>query len=81
MKKWLKTSMCLLLAIMMIVSSTAFVRAEGEGGYITIEPGDSSWDIPLAELKVSCGDYEPNGGASEGPANLAVDGNNATSLK
>ena len=78
MKKWLKTSMCLLLAIMMIVSNTAFVRAEGEGGYITIEPGDSSWDIPLAELKVSCGDYEPNGGASEGPANLAVDGNNAT---
>ena len=29
--------------------------------------------IPLAVLNVSCGDYETGGGASEGPANLAVD--------
>ena len=78
MKKWLKTSISLLLAIMMIVSNAAFVRAADEGGYITIEPGDSSWDIPVSELEVSCGDYEPQGGASEGPANLAVDGNIAT---
>ena len=39
---------------------------------------DASFDIPLAELSVSCGDYEPNGGASEGPAYLAVDNNIAT---
>ena len=31
--------------------------------------------IPLDVLNVSCGDYELNGGASEGPANLAVDNN------
>ena len=29
--------------------------------------------IPLSALEVSCGDYEPNGGATEGPAELAVD--------
>ena len=42
------------------------------------DPSDNSWDIPLSNLAVSCGDYEPDGGASEGPANLAVDNNNAT---
>ena len=76
MKKWLKTTLSLLLAIVMIVGNIAVARAEGE--YITIEPSDDSWDIPLSTLEVSCGDYEPNGGANEGPANLAVDGNNAT---
>ena len=76
MKKWLKTTISLLLAIIMIVGNAAIARAEG--GYITIEPSDESWDIPLSTLAVSCGDYEPNGGASEGPANLAVDGNIAT---
>ena len=29
--------------------------------------------VPLNTLVVSCGDYETGGGASEGPANLAVD--------
>ena len=29
--------------------------------------------IPLDVLTVSCGDYEPDGGAAEGPAELAVD--------
>ena len=76
MKKWLKTTLSLLLAIVMIVGNIAVARAEGE--YITIEPSDDSWDIPLSTLEVSCGDYEPNGGSNEGPANLAVDGNNAT---
>ena len=78
MKKWFKSSLCILLAIMMIVGNASFIRVAAEGSYITIEPTDSSWDIPLSELEVSCGDYEPNGGSSEGPANLAVDGNNAT---
>ena len=71
MKKWLKTTISLLLAIIMIVGNAAIARAEG--GYITIEPSDESWDVPLSALAVSCGDYEPNGGASEGPANLAVE--------
>ena len=31
--------------------------------------------IPLEVLTVSCGDYELNGGATEGPAALAVDNN------
>ena len=31
--------------------------------------------IPLSVLTVSCGDYEPDGGSSEGPASLAVDDN------
>ena len=31
--------------------------------------------IPLDAVTVSCGDYELNGGASEGPASLAVDNN------
>ncbi len=29
--------------------------------------------VPLDTLVVSCGDYEPNGGATEGPAELAMD--------
>ena len=29
--------------------------------------------VPLNTLNVTCGDYEPDGGASEGPASLAVD--------
>ncbi|MBQ4549494.1 MAG: S-layer homology domain-containing protein [Oscillospiraceae bacterium] len=39
---------------------------------------DSSRDIPLSEVVVSCGDYEPDGGATEGPASLAVDNNTGT---
>ncbi|MBR7178957.1 MAG: discoidin domain-containing protein, partial [Oscillospiraceae bacterium] len=31
--------------------------------------------IPLSVLTVSCGDYETDGGANEGPANLAMDDN------
>ena len=34
--------------------------------------------VPLDTLNVTCGDYETNGGASEGPANLAVDNNLST---
>ena len=34
--------------------------------------------VPLDTLVVTCGDYETNGGASEGPANLAVDDNLGT---
>ena len=44
-------------------------------GYAAAAADDDSFDIPLSELKVSCGDYEPDGGANEGPANLAVDSN------
>ena len=40
-----------------------------------IDPADDSRDIPLDVLEVSTGNYEPNGGANEGPANLAVDNN------
>ena len=43
-----------------------------------MEPDDDSRDIPLSALEVSCGDYEPDGGASEGPAELAVDNNDQT---
>ena len=39
------------------------------------EPDDDSRDIPLSAVEVSTGDYETGGGASEGPANLAVDNN------
>ena len=39
---------------------------------------DSSRDVPLSEVVVSCGDYEPDGGATEGPASLAVDNNTST---
>ena len=34
--------------------------------------------VPLNTLNVTCGDYETNGGANEGPANLAVDNNLST---
>ena len=39
---------------------------------------DSSRDVPLSVLVVSCGDYEPDGGTTEGPAELAVDSNTNT---
>ena len=39
------------------------------------DPDDASRDIPLNVLNVSAGDYETDGGATEGPANLAVDNN------
>ena len=76
MKKWLQSAISLLLVIVMVLGSASVARAEGD--YIVIDPNDASWDIPLSELEVSCGDYEPDGGASEGPAYLAVDGNPAT---
>ena len=38
-----------------------------------MEPDDDSRDIPLSALTVSTGDYETDGGATEGPAELAVD--------
>ncbi len=38
-----------------------------------VDPADDSRDIPLNVLNVSTGDYETDGGASEGPAYLAVD--------
>ena len=65
-----------------VFASAAEIRITGEE-YVdpmppVMEPGDDSWDIPLAELEVSCGDYEPNGGSTEGPAELAVDENPAT---
>ena len=41
MKKWLKTTISLLLAIIMIVGNAAIARAEG--GYITNEPSDERW--------------------------------------
>ncbi len=34
--------------------------------------------IPTSVMTATAGDYEPNGGASEGPANLAIDGNSST---
>ncbi len=40
-----------------------------------VDPADDSRDIPLNVLEVSTGNYEINGGANEGPANLAVDNN------
>ncbi len=35
-------------------------------------------EIPVSEMTATAGDYEPNGGASEGPASLAIDGNSST---
>ena len=45
---------------------------------VVVDPADDSRDIPLELLTVSTGNYEPNGGASEGPAELAVDNNHST---
>ena len=42
------------------------------------EPDDASRDIPVSALEVTCGDYETDGGANEGPAHLAVDNNTDT---
>ncbi len=39
---------------------------------------DDSRDIPVDKLTATAGDYEPNGGASEGPANLVLDGKSST---
>mgnify|MGYP003293602907 CR=1 FL=1 len=61
-----------LLALCMVICLLPMSRASA------VAADDASFDIPLSELSVSCGDYEPNGGASEGPANLAVDENPAT---
>ena len=77
--KRIKKAFAWILVLCMILSAMPVsARAEQEGGFIVIEPDDNSWDIPVSELAVSCGDYETNGGASEGPAHLAVDGNPAT---
>ncbi len=40
-----------------------------------LEPGDASRDIPVEVLIPTAGDYERNGGASEGPPELVLDGN------
>ena len=53
--------LCLLMALCMVICLLPMSRASA------VAADDSSFDIPLAELSVSCGDYEPNGGASEGP--------------
>ena len=45
---------------------------------VVVDPSDASRDIPLSQLIVSTGNYELNGGASEGPAELAVDGDTNT---
>ena len=42
------------------------------------EADDASRDIPLSAVEVSAGDWERDGGASEGPAELAVDNNEGT---
>ena len=65
-----------------VFASAAEIRLTGEV-YVDpmppeMEPDDDSWDIPLSALEVSCGDYEPDGGSSEGPPELAVDENPAT---
>ena len=39
------------------------------------DPADDSRDIPVETLTATAGDWERNGGASEGPANLVLDGN------
>ena len=78
MKKMKKAFAWILVLCMILSAMPVSARAEQEGGFVVIEPDDNSWDIPVSELAVSCGDYETNGGASEGPAHLAVDGNPAT---
>ncbi|MBR5294298.1 MAG: discoidin domain-containing protein, partial [Oscillospiraceae bacterium] len=45
---------------------------------VVVDPADDSRDIPLEVLTVSTGNFEPNGGSSEGPAELAVDNNHST---
>ena len=45
---------------------------------VVVDPADDSRDIPLEILTVSTGNYEPNGGSSEGPAYLAVDNDHGT---
>ncbi|MBQ4551177.1 MAG: discoidin domain-containing protein [Oscillospiraceae bacterium] len=42
------------------------------------DPADDSRDIPVEVLTATAGNEEPNGGASEGPANLVLDGNPST---
>ena len=67
-----RRAICLLMALCMVICLLPMSRAAA------LSADDASFDIPLSELSVSCGDYEPNGGASEGPAYLAVDNNIAT---
>ena len=43
-----------------------------------LDPTDDSRDIPVAVLTATAGDYEPDGGASEGPAHLVLDNNYST---
>ena len=53
MKKWLKTTISLLLAIIMIVGNAAIARAEG--GYITIEQerDPRNQETSLRDIKAS----------------------------
>ena len=45
----------------------------------TVDASDASRDIPVSVLTATTGDYETDGGATEGPANLALD-NDANTL-
>ena len=65
-----------------VFASAAEIRLTGEV-YVDpmppeMEADDDSWDIPVSELSATCGDYEPDGGANEGPAHLVLDNNTAT---
>ena len=73
--------LALAMALVMVLSLLPAVTVEARSARMTLSTqaaDDATWDIPLSELTVSCGDYEPDGGASEGPANLAVDNNTST---
>ena len=66
----------LVLAMVMVfgLMSAGFVPARAAD----TDPSDDSWDIPLTELAVSCGDWQTGYETTEGPAALAVDGDTAT---
>ena len=63
-----------------IGSSTNAIAATIDN--VTVEaladPADDSRDIPIEVLTATTGDYEPDGGASEGPANLVLDNDSGT---
>ena len=71
-----KTNFRRVLSMLMALCMVIALLPMGNANALAAD--DASFDIPLSELSVSCGDYEPNGGASEGPAYLAVDNNIAT---
>ena len=67
-----RRALSLLMALCMVVCLLPMSRAAA------LSADDASFDIPLAELSVSCGDWQTGYEATEGPANLAVDNNIAT---